>query len=382
MDKKFDWKKPIKANIFKLRILGLWPDGDDTYKVNLYTVWATICLLVFNLGPNIFQTANIYFISDDLEAVISNIFVMLSEFLSIIKAYYVVQNMRILKGLMVTLNCDLFQPRNAKQVKMVQPSIEFWKTNYVLYWSVTLGAVFFLSFYPILDKSGKEHQLPFMAWYPFDTTVSPVFEITYLYQIFGVTCSAATALCVDCLIAALHVYIGAQFDILSDNVEHLHDDSGDFDRKLIECVKHHKEIVRFAENTNTFSNWIILQQFFISAVSIGMTMFQLTMVTPLSSEFFSQISFLSSITTEIFMFCWYGNEVTIKSSKVPYALFQSQWIDAPLVAQKNMQFFVARCQKPVQMSALKLFYLSLDTFVSILRASWSYFALLNQVNQR
>lgn len=37
-------------------------------------------------------------------------------------------------------------------------------------------------------------------------------------------------------------------------------------------------ISRFAEGTNAFSNWIIIFQFFTSAVSIGITMFQLTVV--------------------------------------------------------------------------------------------------------
>jgi hypothetical protein len=74
--------------------------------------------------------------------------------------------------------------------------------------------------------------------------------------------------------------------------------------------------------------------------------------------------------------------------------------------KKNMIFFVMRCQKPVKMSALDLFYLTLDTFMrvsclikniklfgygvvsankfllQILRAAWSYFALLHQVSSR
>jgi hypothetical protein len=38
------------------------------------------------------------------------------------------------------------------------------------------------------------------------------------------------------------------------------------------------QVFRFADNTNKFSNWIVLVQFFTSAMSIGITMFQLTTV--------------------------------------------------------------------------------------------------------
>jgi hypothetical protein len=240
---KFDWKRPIRANILKLKIVGLWPPGDDSYKPTWYTLWAFFCITVFNLGPNIFQTANIVFIFDDLEAVISNIFLTLSELLSTLKAYYVVQNMTVLKQLMVSLNSDSFQPRNQRQLELVAPGLKFWKVNYVLYWTITLGAVFFLSTYPILDKSVQDYRLPFMAWYPFDTRTSPVYEITYCYQILGMACSAATALSVDTLIAALNVYIGAQVEILCDNVRHLRGDH--FNEELVACVQHHKEIIKY-----------------------------------------------------------------------------------------------------------------------------------------
>jgi hypothetical protein len=37
-------------------------------------------------------------------------------------------------------------------------------------------------------------------------------------------------------------------------------------------------VYRFSEDSNKFFNWIVLLQFFTSAVSIGLTMFQLTVV--------------------------------------------------------------------------------------------------------
>jgi hypothetical protein len=35
-------------------------------------------------------------------------------------------------------------------------------------------------------------------------------------------------------------------------------------------------------------------------------------VVPFSSEFFSCLSFTFSMTVEIFMYCWFGNEVEVK----------------------------------------------------------------------
>jgi hypothetical protein len=295
---KFDWKLTIRANIIKLKLVGLWPSGDDTYRPNWYTLWAAISIGLFIYAHNFFQVVNIVFIFDDLQAITATIFVTLSELLTILKTYCMIQNMGILKRLMVSLNGDIFQPKNARQKRLVQPSLTFWKVNYVLFYVMSSGAIFFWAAYPILDNSVKEHRLPFLAWYPYDTKISPFYEITYVYQIFSISFIAVTTLSIDTLIGALNMYIGAQYDILCDDLKHLfdaEDSSMDFYRKLVNCVKHHRAILRyskptqlatlscfntcrFAEDSNSFFNWIVFLQFFISATSIGITMFQLTVV--------------------------------------------------------------------------------------------------------
>ncbi|RZC38949.1 7tm 6 domain containing protein, partial [Asbolus verrucosus] len=274
--------------------------------------------------------------------------------------------MKILKQLMMSLNSDLFQPKNSEQINLVQPALKFWKINSFFFWTMAMGTVFFATISPFFTDSVTNRNLPFLAWYPYNIKISPYYEITYIYQIISITCSASTAVCTDTLIAALFLYIGAQFDILCDNIRHLYDIredlSTDFNKKFITCVKHHRAILKFAENSNKFANWIILGQFFISALSIGMTMFRLTTVIPFSSEFFSFLAFLMAIVIETFTYCWFGNEVEIKSSQISYAVFESNWPDASMEIKKHMVFFITRSQKPLKMSAVNLFYLSLDTF--------------------
>jgi hypothetical protein len=96
-------------------------------------------------------------------------------------------------------------------------------------------------------------------------------------------------------------------------------------------------VCRFAANANKFFDMIVFLQFFISATSIGITMFQLTVVrnstiqillhvvlfnfckvVPLSSEFFSILAFEIAIVVEIFMYCWFGNQVEEKVRKCFY----------------------------------------------------------------
>ena len=242
--KKYDWKETIESNLFMLKILGLWPAG-DTYNLDLYSTYACVSILVFTCGHNFFQIINIYFIFPDLQGIADTIFVILSEILAAMKTYHVIQNMQLLKKLMIDISEDHFQLRNPSQITMVESSLDFLKKTSALLWSMASGAVFFWATYPILDGSVTENRLPFLAWYPYDFTISPFYEITYVYQIVSMAFIAATSLTIAMLIAALNVFIGVQCDILCDNLKYTFNPLTSSGTNLLVCIKHHKGILRF-----------------------------------------------------------------------------------------------------------------------------------------
>ncbi|RZB40986.1 7tm 6 domain containing protein [Asbolus verrucosus] len=404
MDKleRFNWKRTIQVNIFLLRILGLWPAGDGSYKCSPYTFYEMFVLLFFEIGHISVQTVNIFLILNNLQALTGTIFVSLMEMLGVLKSYCLIKNMGKLKQLLITLNSDLFQPKDLQQRNLIRPNLNAWTTVVSSFWFLTLIWLFFYNFSPILDKTSKEYRLPFWAWYPYNTETSPQYELTYLHQFIGITYLTMINVNIDTLIAALNMYIGAQFDIICDNVRHFHnhetDTSADANKKIKHCIHHHREVLKFAEFTNNFYNWLIFLEFFVGGVSIGLAMFQLTVVSvdesgsksvliiifikvvPFSGEFLSYLIYSNCISVQVFMYCWFGNEIEVKSSNLPDAIFDSDWTSLPTEVKRNLIIFLIRVQRPLKMSAFGLFYLSLETFVKIMRTAWSYFALLRQVN--
>ncbi|RZB40878.1 7tm 6 domain containing protein, partial [Asbolus verrucosus] len=240
-----------------------------------------------------------------------------------IKTYCLVKNMRKLKKLMITLNSDLFQPKNVEQRNLVQPSLNLWKTIYNFFYFMAVAAIFFWSSFPILDNSVKEHRLPFLAWYPYNFKKSPFYEVTYLYQIVSIGFLAIVNGNIDTLVAALNMYTGTQFDILCDDLRNLQssdrDALTDMNKRLVNCIMHHREIL--------------------------------------------SLSYGNTVLVQIFMYCWFGNEVEVKSNKVSYAAFESDWTSASQDVKKNLLFFIVRTQKPLKIAAMNMFHLSLENFV-------------------
>jgi hypothetical protein len=57
---------------------------------------------------------------------------------------------------------------------------------------------------------------------------------------------------------------------------------------------------------------IILGQFATSTLVLALTMFQLTLVDPISEAAVTHVCYLLGISMEILLYCWFGNEVEIK----------------------------------------------------------------------
>ena len=241
----FEWTSTIKINIVMLYLVGLWSESDKYDLYTLYTIFTTIILMG---GHNFFQTMNIFFVYNNLEALTETVFITVTEVLASMKMYLFIRNVKLRKKLMRTLTSVTFQPRNSKQMQVVQPALKSWKMMYITFSSMTSYTVVIWTILPLLNNSFKEGRLPFAAWYPYDSRKSPFYEFTYVYQVLSTFYLAVANLNMDTLIAALMVLTGSQCDLLCHNLQTLESgmqSASSFNKNMIKCVQHHRDIVRY-----------------------------------------------------------------------------------------------------------------------------------------
>nr|AWT23365.1 OR3 [Hycleus phaleratus]AWT23373.1 GR10 [Hycleus phaleratus] len=135
-----------------------------------------------------------------------------------------------------------------------------------------------------------------------------------------------------------------------------------------------------SKEANMVFNMSVAYQMCTSVLAICMTMFRLSIVAPLTSEFFTSVFYQTALLLQILLYCWSGNEVISTSNEISLAGYEMDWIDSSIEFKKNLLFFIRGTQEPIRLYALQFFTLSLETFIKILRMSWSYFALLQQMN--
>ncbi|RZB41629.1 7tm 6 domain containing protein, partial [Asbolus verrucosus] len=310
METYYEWKSTIKINIFVLKLMGLWAKIDDSRRFNLYSLYTVITIIFFLYGSTIPQILYLVFVRTDLDTFTKLMFNMMTKSLLCMKALCLLQNAKIIQRLVESMNCDLFQVKTIKHWKLIRPALLIWRTTYFTFWSLATVTSSMWSIAPILDKSFKEHILPFLALYSYNIKKSPLYEISYVHQVIGLFITATTDTNLDSLIAALMMFIGAQCDILCDNLRNV--DYKRFKEQLKVCMKHHKEILSFAAESNHFFNMIALGQFFTTGVSVATGMFRLSMVSPMSNESYCVLTFVTSMVVQVFLYCWFGNEVELK----------------------------------------------------------------------
>ncbi|KAJ3663340.1 hypothetical protein Zmor_007629 [Zophobas morio] len=309
---KIDYTLTIKQNLLFLKLVGLWPaSGNDFYR--LYTFVVT----VFIMGLyNFFRVMNIFYVYTDLQVLTATIYLTVTDVTVLVKSCVFIRNVKTLERLILTLNCDLFRPKNQHQIELVYSGLKAWTVAYRLFWTLVFTCLFMWTVSPL---TGPSRQLPVPAWYPYDTKISPNYEITYVCQVISIWILATANMNMDSLIAALMMYIGTQCDILCDDLKYLPklvtkqgEDETEFNKKLVDCVIRHRTILSFAEDSNKSYNAIILAQFFTSSLAIALSMFQLTLVDPVSMESLPLLSYMFGMALQLFLYCWFGNEVEIK----------------------------------------------------------------------
>ncbi|XP_011694600.1 PREDICTED: odorant receptor 4-like [Wasmannia auropunctata] len=84
-----------------------------------------------------------------------------------------------------------------------------------------------------------------------------------------------------------------------------------------------------------------------------------------------------AVIGEVFIFCFAGEYLNLKSKSIADAAYESLWYDLPLNQRKIVMFIIMRSQKQFVITAGKITNLSLETFTHIIKASASYVSVLN-----
>ncbi|XP_045483900.1 odorant receptor Or1-like [Pieris rapae] len=220
-----------------------------------------------------------------------------------------------------------------------------------------------------------------------------MYEIAYLHQSLSLMLSASMNASKDIVVMALIAQCRCRFRLINIALKGLCRDLHIVNNRL---SKKQEEIVTvrlgnfIAEHQDTLETVNELErcftqptfaQFTVSLAIICVTAFQLVFQTGNMLRMLSMTFYLLNMVDQVYLYCREGNELTIESENVSRSAYEWPWYTCSVRVRRSTLILMTRCCRTAKLTAGGFTTLSLTTFVSICKASYSFFTVLKQVDE-
>lgn len=225
----------------------------------------------------------------------------------------------------------------------------FFRNNTLRYLFIVIIAIMLTVLMSVLTEFTKRN-LTYKAWIPFNYSSFPVYFLMYTHQLIGMATSGIVNVACESLICGLLLQICGQLEILEYRLTKLV--HGEY--IMNDCIRHHNLIFesvflviylfqnfllfwsrlvntivnrspdkyycstekplfnrRYAYRVNNMFRKIIALQFAVSMLVVCSNLYRIAMAKD-SMTVISLMFYTGAILTQIFIYCWFGNEVKIK----------------------------------------------------------------------
>ncbi|XP_058802833.1 uncharacterized protein LOC131670873 [Phymastichus coffea] len=361
-------------------------DG-DRLKTSLYYIYTiSAATLVYSLTVS--ELVGAFLLTDSLEAFTDISFLLVSTVSVCCKLASIIFRRQKIIQLAEMLLQDHCLPRNTIEMKILR---RFDKTARYLTLSCFVLAemtVSVMSTGPLLI-SRENRTLPFKSWLPY-TIVSPVtFWLSYVHQTAAIFTCATINVAHDSLICGFMIQACSQLELLNwrllemPQMARLAGGNQLSEAKIIaKHIRHHTHIYKFAENVNAIFSPTIVMQFCMSSVVLSLSVYQMSVSINDGVQFVTMVLYLCCMLVQFFMYCWFGNEVTLKSLDFGQSVYEIDWTELRARTSRDLVIMMLRAKRPIVMSCGAVITLSVKSFVTILKASYSAFNVLQRSSRQ
>ncbi|KAF3054259.1 Odorant receptor 047 [Nylanderia fulva] len=352
-----------------------------------YNVYSVI--MIFLLYSFTFCGLVDCFMIEDLETFIEKF----SLFLSVLGVSCKVLNLVLRRdeiiGLTDMLLTDICVPRDNHEMN-IQRKFDHNAKIITIYCEILNESAVFFATIAQLRHFAKTRTLPLSDWVPYDISSTAIYWATVLHQTIGLIVCANASVAHETLISGFMIQTCAQLDILCHRARILPDLLREVRKSSIskealkareqrlvrEFVHHHRYVYRFAERINAVFTLMILLQFSISSTVLCLSIYKMSKKSLLSFEFAWSLSYLGCMLMQIYLYCWFGNEVTLKSTEIGNAVYEMDWPMLPVDLMKTLLLIITRSKKPIKITSGYIITLSNESFMKIIRISYSAYNVL------
>ncbi|XP_011505125.1 PREDICTED: odorant receptor 13a-like isoform X2 [Ceratosolen solmsi marchali] len=207
---------------------------------------------------------------------------------------------------------------------------------------------------------------PFFGWYHFDRFSNLNYGICYVSQVMSGTVVGTTNFAMDSIFLVSLYHHSAQLQILQHDLAELVSAGCNSANVINNLIKKHQKYIRISQMLQVIFNGSSLQQLLISCVIICVIGLKLIIALEDGGyESLIYIMFMGLALLQILLYCQSGDVLISESLQVGYATYQSPWTSVNLSSIRSISLMILRSQKPLTISAGKIYVLSLQNFTMV-----------------
>ncbi|XP_072759928.1 uncharacterized protein [Anoplolepis gracilipes] len=248
--------------------------------------------------------------------------------------------------------------------------------------SLVAGPLLSFAMSPTLEnvtKSKEQMQLPHEMICPSNMPV--VCYGIYILQTVQLMFTTIGNVGSDVFLFGVCMHLCGQLEILSLELLQFHD--GKKTRfwnkmRMIALANRHCLLLDLAEGIVGTLDTILIAQLVLHALLICLLGLQLIVSLAIHDFVVVGTSIMSFnvIMIQLFLYSYMGETLSSKTEAISQAVYLSEWYNLPADIVRDLCFIIARANVPTRIKAGKFYYIDFNSFKNVLKASVSYFSVM------
>nr|UTN00907.1 odorant receptor [Semanotus bifasciatus] len=393
----------FKVTMYANALLGVWPFIFENNRMmkRLYNIYANFTFIYYLLFiVSAYVELFVLLLADEkrVQEIVGNLCITLLYSITIMRVYAIkTKNVKDLIREVINVEDVIYKCEDEAVIDIYKECVhDSHISNYIFLANISVETLFYF-LHPLylgemvrFDKATNQTKivrgLPLSSWFPFDKQEH--YTLSYLWQIFDGTVGASYVMYTDIFTFSLIIFPIGQIKVLMHILRNFNtyvqktQDRYGYDRDeasfltMRECMIKHKDVIRYINAYNDTMKNIMVLDFLQSSLQLASIVVQL---------FVSEVRLFNVIFHGEFAFCmvirllvyyWYANEIMIQSSEVSLAVWESDWYEEPQNVKQMMLIMIMRSNKPLVLDIGPFSTMTLNAFLGILKATYSYMMII------
>ncbi|KAI8424260.1 hypothetical protein MSG28_002824 [Choristoneura fumiferana] len=417
------------------------PDEDDNNNFpGLYIYYTIITEIIWVAGFVGLESIDPFIGDKDIDRFMFSLSFVITHDLTIIKLYIFLFKNRAIQDIVRTLEIDIYKfYQNNNRNRATIRSTKIMTGSFLFFGWITIGNTnvygtiqdnrWRAEVAQLNDTSLRPPRtLPQPIYIPWKYQTDASYISTFILETVGLLWTGHIVMTIDTFIGSVILHMSSQFVILqeafmtsydralsqlvsdmprsnniADNMPIEYDDNVSEDSldKMVakvksfyteeqiesavekcvrECILQHQALISCVEKFRVNYSYGFMTQLLSSMAAICVVMVQVSQDASSfkSIRLVTSLAFFVAMIIQLAIQCFTGNELTLQTERVSNAVMQSKWERMTPRVRRYLLMAMLRAQRPLRLTAAGFAYMDNGCFLAIMKAAYSYYAVLSQ----